>query len=448
MRRWGYFCAILFVCCFVHADILTVPRDYGTIQEAIDAAADGDTVVVDPNTYYESLDMDGKAITLQSTDPNDPAVIASTILDGGGDNRVILCMNSEAADTVILGLTIQNGNPGSSSGGGIYCYNSSPTIRNCVFINNAAGYGGAIYCYKLGDLGDPLIVNCIFIGNAANSQGGGIYARNSMPTIINCTFTGNSADNGGGLALRDTSPLIANCTFSGNTAGTGGGLYSGSNSDPTVTNCIFWGNSATTRPEIYVYSTSDPVIRYSVAQGCGGSGAGWKSWYGIDGGYNLDADPLFADADGVDNTAGTVDDDLHITMDSPCVNAGDPNGNYAEQVDMDLLARVRYSRVDIGADELFFIGSDLNFDGKVDVSDLALFLDSENWLVEVDLADFARFAQDWLLGAGDVMDGDLSGNGCVDMTDLMLFFDGDGWLVVYDLDYFSKLASNWLDCDD
>ncbi len=67
---------------------------------------------------------------------------------------------------------------------------------------------------------------------------------------------------------------------------------------------------------------------------------------GTDRGGNIDAGPLFVDADGADDTYGTKDDDLHLMSYSPCIEKGDPSGDYSGQVDMDGETRVRYDNVD------------------------------------------------------------------------------------------------------
>ena len=84
------------------AATIHVPDDHGTIQEAIDASADGDTVIVRPGTYEESIKFNGKAITVQSE--QGPEV---TIIDSGG--RVVKFQNGEVRDSVLSGFTIRNG---------------------------------------------------------------------------------------------------------------------------------------------------------------------------------------------------------------------------------------------------------------------------------------------------------------------------------------------------
>ena len=104
-------------------------------------------------------------------------------------------------------------------------------------------------------------------------------------------------------------PTVTNCTFSGNSATWGGGMYN-LGSSPIVSNCILWGNTAYQDDEIY-NSSSTPVISYCDITGCGSSGAGWDTALGTDGGGNIDAEPMFADADG------------RLLPGSPCIDAGD-----------------------------------------------------------------------------------------------------------------------------
>ena len=98
--------------------VLYVPVPYATIQSAIDAAENGDTVIVLPGKYVENINLSGKAITLRSTDPTDEDVVLSTIIDGARRASVITCNTGEGADTVISGFVITNGM--SNKGGGMY----------------------------------------------------------------------------------------------------------------------------------------------------------------------------------------------------------------------------------------------------------------------------------------------------------------------------------------
>ena len=127
------------------AATINVPADYTTIQAAVDAASGGDVILVAPGTYTgtgnEVVDMLGKAITIRATGTPE-----QTIIHGGGARRVITCSSGEGADTIIEGFTITGGS--ASTGGGIYCSYSSPTITDCTITGNTANDdGGGVYCY-------------------------------------------------------------------------------------------------------------------------------------------------------------------------------------------------------------------------------------------------------------------------------------------------------------
>ncbi|MEY4826578.1 MAG: hypothetical protein RLZZ288_129, partial [Planctomycetota bacterium] len=240
--------------------VIRVPADKASIQAAIDAATPGKIVEVSAGTYNEAIDFKGKAITVKAVGAR-----ASTIIDGTGKTTsVVRAVTGETSATVLQGFTIRNGPVGSPVntyrlGGGMFIDHASPTIRDCAFVNNAAGYGGGIY----GLYSDSLVENCTFSQNTASTDGGGVqffagspvvrmctisdnastnrgagmhlvqYTSGGFPTVDGCTITGNrtSVSEGGGISLYPVNtatqfPLVTNCTIQGNTAqGRGGGLY-------------------------------------------------------------------------------------------------------------------------------------------------------------------------------------------------------------------------------
>ncbi len=352
-----------------------------TIQGAINTAVDTDEIVVEPGTYNEVIDFTGKAITLRSTDPSDPAVVAATIIDGTGlNNSVVKCISGEGPDTVLDGFTITGGAGGlcfrsSTCGGGMYNILSDPTVTNCAFSGNTTNFGGGMY----NDSSSPTLVGCTFDDNYVNWFGGGMCNEDSYPIIIDCAFWGNHAAGGGGAiqnwdgevtvinsrfggnstiefggAMSNSSGAVnvINSTFSGNVAGIaggaiddsyaaatfltncaftrnrsvyGGGLFVGSTIGTTVANCVFWGNVGAGLPgesaQINDGSSDGAHVANSCVQGLdlyAGSG-------------NIGADPLFTAADGPDGIAGTEDDDMRLRPGSPCVDAGD-NGRIAADI--------------------------------------------------------------------------------------------------------------------
>ena len=134
--------AVLFVSTVVlygnglSADTINVPADHATIQAAINAASGGDEVVVNPGTYVEIINFNGKAITLRSSS-DDPE---GTIIDANGSGTVVTCWSGETATTLLQGFTLTGGN--NADGGGMHNANSSPTVTNSIFSGNTAEWGG------------------------------------------------------------------------------------------------------------------------------------------------------------------------------------------------------------------------------------------------------------------------------------------------------------------
>jgi hypothetical protein len=254
-------------------------------------------------------------------------------------------------------------------GGGMYNYDSSPTLTNLTFTNNSASAGtepaGGGMCND--NYSSPTLVNVIFSGNSASggSAGGGMKNYSySSPTLVNVIFSGNSAFVGGGMDNHwYSSPTLVNVTFSRNNADwEGGGMRAYRNCDPTATNCIFWGNTAdcTTPPcgpQIHAELGSDPVVTYSVVQG--------GCYMPTTCQHTTTANPQFVDADGPDNIAGTLDDDLRLQVTSPVIDAGhndavpadtldlDDDADITEKLpfDLDGYRRIRGGTVDMGAYE-------------------------------------------------------------------------------------------------
>lgn len=224
---------------------LRVPQDYPTIQAAINAANHGDTVLVSPGTYVENIDFLGKAITLRSSDGPEVTTIDGSSPTDPNRASVVTFENGEGIDSVIEGFKITNGSGTlrdctSYSGGGIYCYQSSPMITHNVIERNSTDRGGGIYCYS----SSPTITNNTISGNSVGDTGGGIRCSYSSPEITNNTIEGNSSnDMGGGIYCWYSSTAITNNIATGNSARYGGGIYCW-HSFPAVTDNNINGNSA------------------------------------------------------------------------------------------------------------------------------------------------------------------------------------------------------------
>ena len=156
-----------------------------------------------------------------------------------------------ANNAILDGFTITGGNASlfgaTGCGGGMYNASVSPTVRNCIFVNNSARRGGGMYNSATDLL---IVVGCSFVENSAIDQGGGMYNIDltCTPVLRRCIFTGNSAQGDGGAMYNWwASPVIANCMFSGNTVDSdGGAMYNRWTGELLeVRKCLFSRNSAT-----------------------------------------------------------------------------------------------------------------------------------------------------------------------------------------------------------
>jgi hypothetical protein len=362
------------------AAIINVPGDAPTIQVAINLAADSDEVVVAPGTYFESLNLLGKAITLRSSDGPD----ATTIDAFGQLDSAIHAISGETPDTVIEGFTITRGNAdgipdgdagASDRGGGLYADHSSVTVLNCKFIDNvASGFGGGFYInvgtvsftdclFELNqaDYGGGAYLNdatgtftdCAFLTNdALASSGGGMRAITGTTTLTGCRFEGNTTvESGGGIDFT-TNLTVTACMFIGNDAFNGGGIFA--SGPATIRDSLFNGNSADNLGGgVYVNTPGDvTMVNATVAHNTSGTAGLWNSgaaslincilWANagsalggnptvtyslVQGGFagsgNVDADPQFVNPAGPDTVVGTADDDLRLSAGSPAIDAAD-----------------------------------------------------------------------------------------------------------------------------
>jgi hypothetical protein len=202
-------------------------------------------------------------------------------------------------------------------GGGMHNYRSTPTLTNVSFHWNQADFsGGGVY----NDESSPTLTNVIFSGNWVSDVGGGISNYYSHPTLTNVTFSGNrGGEYGGGMDNYRSHPILGYVTFTGNQAERGGGI-SNVESNPWLNDTILWNNQASFSGHQIYNDTSTPEISYSDIQGSGGS-TFWNASLGNDGGFNIDAAPLFmTPVDPI--TAPTTAGDLHLQAGSPVIDAG------------------------------------------------------------------------------------------------------------------------------
>ncbi|NQU05243.1 MAG: choice-of-anchor D domain-containing protein, partial [Calditrichaeota bacterium] len=171
---------------------LDVPDDYNTIQEAIDAAEDADTVLVQPGTYTENIDFSGKAIIVASTflTTGDYEAIENTIIDGDQNGTSIVTLNNgETAEARLIGFTLTNGT--ADFGVGILCNGADPTLENLIIYGNDADrWGGGMIVY--GDA-TPTLRNITIYANSAGTNNAGIavFGGGTTLNMVNSIVYGN-----------------------------------------------------------------------------------------------------------------------------------------------------------------------------------------------------------------------------------------------------------------
>jgi len=284
----------------------TSGRRYDYIQHAIDAATDGDVIVVPPGTRGEKVRFNGRKVVVQSADPDDPTVRAGTILAGPGQR--VTFADDETADSVLAGFTVAGGSYG------VYCSGSMATIDNCTIVNNnSAGV-------KLWNKANPTFSHCEISGGCLGvdmwTYGGQRMILRNSGTFRNCLIVGNREE-----GIRGGLPTVENCTIADN-LGYGIDAYLGS-----VVNSIVCFNNRDGE-QIHL-SSPQSTVTYSDVQG-GGTGQG-----------NIDADPLFVARGTWTADRSWLLGDYHLRSEgwswspqhglyvwdeatSPCIDAGDP----------------------------------------------------------------------------------------------------------------------------
>jgi hypothetical protein len=333
--------------------------DFDTIQAGIDAAGDGDTVLVASGEYIITVPItfQGKAITVLSEAGPDETIIRMGTPADINLGSVVIFESNESTDSVLDGFTITGGSGTwvhpDSYGGGILFNASSGTVSNCVIVQNTARYGGGIFCVypcspnlidctiaenssirsgggvfvslspsltltnciirnnssaqsagggvMCWDKSSATLTNCIISDNSATKHGGVMCGERSSMTINNCIIAKNSTDigDGGVFCGANSSMIMTNCTITENSAGSGyRAVLCWEDSSLTVTNSIIWGNTAPQGGQIMV---EEGTITISYSNVCGGQTGvtvkdGTLNW----GEGNIDTDPLFTDPDNDD----------------------------------------------------------------------------------------------------------------------------------------------------
>lgn len=355
-----------------------VPQDFTTIQQAVNAAATGDTIVLAPGHYrgvgnYD-IDFHGKDLQLVGDGAPEDCVI-----DCESQGRGFVFTQGESPQAVVSNITIMRGY--ARQGGGVYLSQSSPTLANCHIrecvcesTTTDQAQGGGIYCQGgQPEIRDCWILNNRVFGEGAGSQGAGLYAERSALRVENCVISENAAEEGSadtfgggglylvgptpesqwppvlqgnlivgntaagfgaGLQIRESAVDVVNCTVVGNqcdNTGNGGGIYFRGDlagSLLRVNSSILWGNQTGEQwNQIAMEGAAGANVRYCQVQG------GWPGW------ENSDAEPVFVNTGAGDyhlqSQAGRWSSREQIWVfdgvNCPCLDTGDPNLAYAAE---------------------------------------------------------------------------------------------------------------------
>jgi hypothetical protein len=304
---------------------VNVPADQPTVQAGINAASDGDTVLVAPGTYYENVEFENNNLVLTShfAFDQDPIYIGQTILNGStpifsDSASVIRIVAYQDSTTVIQGFTITGGtgtvwtDPHNTldyrEGGGILCENSSPTIQYNYIVDNeavernfpqvsSAGGGGI----RAGD-GNPHIYNNVIMHNRG-LYGGGIvlnYATGVIRNNVIAYNTGGDNYSGSGLwKFAGGAAVVENNTIVGNESPLpGAGVYVSATS-MILRNNIIWGNLGPRPVQIVTTLSGSVTVDYCIVE---------NGYAGTD---NLAERPLLGG------------EHFYPTAISPCIDVGD-----------------------------------------------------------------------------------------------------------------------------
>ncbi|MFC1572299.1 right-handed parallel beta-helix repeat-containing protein [Candidatus Eisenbacteria bacterium] len=294
------------------------------------------------------------------------------------------------------------------AGGGVYCEESAPAFLGCDFRSNSATWGGAVCCYMNSS---TTFENCLFEENASPPEfeggGGGLMCYDCSPSLAYCTFSLNqSAGPGGGVYLDAASPTLTNCTLYRNSTDIiGSGVYAGAGSDPFISHTIIAFAPPPLGTSIWCDGSSSITLECSDVYG-----NAYDDWFqciwdqeGING--NIWESPRFCDPN---------HGDLTIQADSPCAPYTPPNeecgliGAWPVACDLDLTCGDWIWGQDpcefCGPDAFFeTMRAEMNHDCIVDEIDYALILaefflpehrpyGDFNWDGDVNVQDIATLA--------------------------------------------------------
>jgi len=290
--------------------LIYVPNDYPTIQEGINAAYDGDIVIVLDGEYFENINFNGKRIKVVSWYymNADEQHIDNTIINANMTDRVVTFNSGEDSSSLLEGFTITGGYIEEglfSSNAGILCFYSSPVLKNLKVKNNSSSRNSGIGLYN----SEAMLDNVEIFNNTnftIDNNSPAVYCETS-----NLNFSNVNIYNNNNVGIKSTNSIInfinSSICNNGTSSNSGYGIYSTS-TDIELTSCLLWGNNSTSQIS---YSTSSTLnANYNCIQ----NGTGED--YFDNGTGNISCDPI-------------VDSDFKpmwtSSQYSPLIDSGDPS---------------------------------------------------------------------------------------------------------------------------
>jgi hypothetical protein len=301
-----------------HADqplVISIPGDYPTIQQGLNAAAFGDLVVVEPGTYVENIVMSAQHDGVRLVSAAGPEV---TFIDGGQTARVFT-IDDVGPQTRIEGFTIQNGRAEpftpENLGGAMHIDDSDVRIEGNIIRDCLAEAAGGLYV----DYCAPTIIHNLFMNNEALGSGGAVYIDHYSPARVehNVFFENICGHHGGGITIWvGSTPSVINNTFVANEAVKGGGgVFINMNAHPELFRNIIAGNGVGGGIRVHDSQSTTSFACNDVWNNAPYDYSGMPDLTGVDG--NISDDPMFCDVAALDFT-------LHST--SPCAPGNSPSG--------------------------------------------------------------------------------------------------------------------------
>ncbi len=228
-----------------------------TIQAAINASIDGDTIYVLTGTYTEAINLQGKSVHIVGLAGPD-----NVILDGNGAAHTVTCTSGEDEGTIIEGLRIVGGDS-AGVGGGVLINFSSPTFLECQIVSNEAAGDGAGVSIALGA---PHFESCIIAGNTSGANGGGVHIASGNPTFLNCDIFSNVASTqGGGVRIDGGSAEFTSCAINFNDAQHGGGVAVQSGTPSFASVELDYNEASSSGGGVYIGSGTTTMLNSEIA---------------------------------------------------------------------------------------------------------------------------------------------------------------------------------------